>query len=136
VGDAVSAAAADNEVGADAMEPPGDVLGHRLAPQVADEPKERLLDEVVRGVIIADRGEGECLELRSIDAAGATRDVATLRVITGASVGSTSGPLTFEARMSFTGSRLPDRPCRADVVRTRRFRYAFDRLPTPFDARA
>ena len=66
------------------MEPTRDVVGDGLRAAVPDEAQERLLDEVVRGVIIADRGEGERLELRgmgvecrfddrlSVDAAGAT----------------------------------------------------------------
>ena len=106
-----------------------------------NESDERLLNEIVRGVLITDRGEGKGLELGAcasnaastiepvVDTACATPVAPTPRVITGASVSSTSGSLTSGRRKSFTASRprpcppvVPDVPLQATAkIEPRRF---------------
>ena len=65
-GETLPAAPADDQVRADTVKPTRDVVGHVLAAHVPNESNERLLDQIVRGVMIADRGEDKGLELRGM----------------------------------------------------------------------
>jgi hypothetical protein len=48
------------------MEPTPDVVGHAIRAHLPNESDERFLDEVIRGVIVANRCDSEGLELGSV----------------------------------------------------------------------
>ena len=56
------------------MEPTADVVGHPVTAHLPNESNERLLNEIVRGVLITDRGEGKGLELGGMRVEGRLDD--------------------------------------------------------------